>query len=84
VRIMFVWLTCVSLCGMVTLGWYLSQTIILSIATALFTAPTGNALSLLTMIEYVNIWWGPIFDIVIVIWAIVSSQAQDTESVVYQ
>ncbi len=83
-RILFVWLTCISLCGMVTLGWYLSQVIILSIAHGLFSSPTGNTLALLTLIEYVNAWWGPIFCIVIVVWAIVSSQARDVESEVYR
>lgn len=82
-RILFVWLTCISMCGIITIGWYLSQTIVISIANSMLGGVSGQGLSLLTTIEYVNSWWGPIFDVVVVLWAIMSSQASDVESQVY-
>jgi hypothetical protein len=82
-RILFIWLTVISLCGFVTLGWYLSQIIVLSIVHQLFANATGETAVLLSLLEYVVAWWGVIFDIVIILWGIIASQAQDTESVIY-
>lgn len=79
-RILFVWLTCVAIMFTVTVGWYISQELVVQIAHQCLSDVTGQGLALLTLIEYANIIWGPLFDILILLWAIVSSQATDPVS----
>lgn len=83
-RILFVWLTAVILIFSITTGWYISQDLVISIASVALTGVNGKAASLLSLIEVMNIIWGPLFDILVLVWAIVSSQADSPQSVVYR
>ena len=79
-RIVKIWLTCVAVCSMLTIAWYICLGVVTSIVQSSLGDVTGQPLSLVGLVEYVAIAWGPIFDIVVIIWAIVSSQAEDAVS----
>jgi hypothetical protein len=78
-----VWLTAVALCFAINFGWYISQDLVLTLAQGALGEVTGQGLNLLNLIEFLNIIWGPLFDILVILWAIVSSQARDPTSVYY-
>lgn len=83
-RILFVWFTALSLLGFVTLTWYISQPIIVGIIrSASGTITLVPWTQIPKFIEIVNYIWGPLFDLIIVGWAIISSQKRDIESEVY-
>ena len=44
---------------------------------------TGGAQSVLNLAVWANIIWGPVFDILVVVWMIASAQARDVESEIY-
>jgi hypothetical protein len=73
-RIVFVWVTAVMLCAFVTIGWYVSNTTINAIASSsLESIGVGKGFSLVQLLEWVNIIWGPVLDIVVILWAIANS-----------
>ncbi len=79
-RILMVWLTCVVLLFVITISWYISQGIVVPIAHSFLGDVEGQALSTAQLVEYASIIWGPLFDGLVVLWAIVSSQAEDNVS----
>ena len=79
-RILYVWLSCIASCFVITLGWYISLGVVTAIVQGSLGDVTGKALSLTGLVEYVAIAWGPLFDIVVILWAIVSSQSIDPTS----
>ena len=80
-RILNVWLTAVLLLFSITVGWYISQDLVLNIAHNMLAGVTGKASTTLALVEWMNILWGPLFDLLVVIWAIVSSQRDDPTSI---
>ena len=83
-RILFVWFTALVLFTFITFSWYLSQPIVIGVARALepeITNPSAQGIA--TIIEFVSYVWGPIFDVIILGWAIISSQRRDVESELY-
>lgn len=83
-RMLFVVLTGLTLIFIITTGWYISQTVVLSIANAFIGDVTGDALNLIHLIQFVNVAWGPVFDILVVAWMIAAAQARDVESEIYR
>lgn len=79
-RVLFVWVTAIIVLFIVTVGWYISSQVVVTIASQAMTGLTGRAFSLLTLVEYVAAWWGPILDVVVLIWAILNSQEIDPNS----
>ena len=80
----FVIITGLTLMGMITVAWYVSQTIVVTIAHGFLPQMgTGEGLSLMYLVEFMNIIWGPLFDGIILFWMIASAQARDIESDVY-
>lgn len=68
----------------VSLGWYISQPVVIGIARALnssITEPRGRLA--VTAIEYGSFAWGPILIIFIIIWMISSAAKRDVESELY-
>lgn len=61
----------------ITVGWYICNGVVMSIVAQALGDATGDALSLVTLIEYVAAWWGPLFDIIVLLWAIINSQETD-------
>lgn len=76
-RILFVWLTTVSVVFVITVGWYIGLELTVKITEGFLGSVTGQALSLTGLIGYAAILWGPLFDIIVIAWAIVNSQAID-------
>lgn len=84
-RILMVWITALILCSVITIGWYISNTVVNQIASGnmALIGESGRPYSLLKLIEYLNIAWGPAFDFLVILWAIASSAARDVTSEVY-
>lgn len=80
-RMLFVWVTAIISCAIVTIFWLVSNNIVLAIANGALQNPTGQSFSLVTIIEYIAAWWGPIFDVVIIFWAIINSEEIEISSV---
>ncbi len=70
--------------GMITTAWYISQPIVLQLSqAALGQDLSGTPLSLVSLVQFANIIWGPIFDGIILFWMVASAQARDIESEAY-
>ena len=82
-RVLFVWFTAIVSVFVVTLGWYIANSVMVSISSQALTDLTGSGLSTLILLQYVSAWWGPIFDVVIILWAIINSQEVDPNSRIY-
>lgn len=83
-RIVLVWIVTIILIFTVSLGWYVSQPIVLGVSRGLnttITNPQGRLVA--TGVEYVSYVWGPILILFILLWAIISSQQRDITSEVY-
>lgn len=83
-RMLFVILTGLSLIFVVTVAWYFSQPVVLSLSNAFISELSGDALSVMHLVQFANIIWGPLFDILIITWMIASAQARDIESERYR
>ena len=84
-RILRVWILASIIIFSVSLGWYISQPVVIGFSRSLNATISGNqnAVNAATAIEYGSIIWGPLLIIFILLWAIVSSQQRDAESVIY-
>jgi len=85
VRVVKVWIMASIIIFTVSLGWYVSQPVVIGFSRSLNATISGNqnAVNAATAIEYGSIIWGPLLIIFILLWAIVSSQQRDVESVIY-
>lgn len=84
-QILYVWITALVLCLSITIGWYISLDLVNQIASSNMDliGTSGRGFNLLKLIEYVNIAWGPVFDFLVILWAIVNSARRDITSEVY-
>ena len=85
-RIVMVWLTALILCMFITVGWYISNLMVTQIAVSNLLgigAAGSEGYNLAKLLEYVNIAWGPLFDVIVVLWAIASSARHDVTSEAY-
>lgn len=84
-RILLVWVTAIALIFMVSLGWYVSLPAVIGISRALnntyYDNPNGRNVA--TAVEYASFAWGPVINLFILLWAVISSQKRDVESEVY-
>jgi hypothetical protein len=80
-RVLYVWFTAIVAILIITLGWYLGNAIVITIAHEALSDATGSAFSLVTLIEYVAAWWGPILDCVVLLWAFMNSREYGTNYV---
>lgn len=69
----------------ITVGWYVSNTVFNTIASGNMNliGTTGQPYSLLKLLEYVNIAWGPVFDILVLLWALTYPSERDAVSGIY-
>lgn len=69
----------------ITVGWYVSNTVFNTIASSNMDliGTTGQPFSLLKLLEYINIAWGPIFDILVLLWALTYPAERDAVSGIY-
>jgi sterol desaturase/sphingolipid hydroxylase (fatty acid hydroxylase superfamily) len=87
-----VWLVTLSLISFVSICWYIFQPFSYAIITRSrqFTQDINpeepaNTLSsvVTTTLLYCSLWWGPLIDLIIIIWALMSAQKRDIESEYY-
>ena len=76
-RVLWVWFTALTSIFIITVGWYIGNGVVMTIAYQAAGDLTGKAFSLLTLLEYVAAWWGPLLDIIVLLWAIINSQEID-------
>lgn len=69
----------------ITFLWYISNTVASSFLYAMFDALTAteSGTSLTNLVTFLNIMWGPVLDILIIVWMISAAQQRDVESVLY-
>jgi hypothetical protein len=84
-RILNVWITALVLCCVITIGWYISNTVFNQIASGnmALIGTSGEPFSLLKLLEYANIAWGPVLDFLVIMWALSNSDAEGAGSVIY-
>ena len=84
-HVLWTWVVAIVLLFTTTVGWLVSIPIVVGVARGLNnTLPaSGSGRSIATMIELLSFVWGPLFDIFILGWAVISSQRRDVESEVY-
>lgn len=70
-RIVIVWITALVLMTSITIGWYISNTVVNTMASGNMDliGTSGSGFNLLKLLEYVNIAWGPTFDLLVLLWA---------------
>jgi len=83
-RVLFVWFTAIVCLFIITIGWYICNGIVMTIAYQAMGDLTGQAFSALTLVEFVAAWWGPIFDFIVILWAILNSQEIDPMSRIFR
>lgn len=80
-RILWVWVVAIILMSSVSFGWYVSLPVVFGISEGLAgVGLSGTAQGIVTVIQYVTIWWGPIMILFILLWALISSQRVDPTS----
>lgn len=83
-RIIRVWVTATAMIFMVSIGWWTTQPVILSVGYAIANMITSaSGLNVKTAVEYACYAWGPLLIIFILLWAVYSSQQRDIESELY-
>ena len=73
-RVLYVWITAITLITIITIGWYIGNAVVATMAGQLGTDLTGSALSTLQLLQYVAAWWGPILDVLVLLWAFLNSK----------
>jgi hypothetical protein len=82
-RVLMVWFTTIVAIFIISISWYISNGIVLTISYQTMGDLTTQAFSVLTLLQYVAAWWGPLFDIIVILWAIINSQEIDPNSRIY-
>lgn len=84
-RIVFVIITGLTLLFIITLGWYVSNIIGSSILVAVweFLTMTEAGENITSLATFANIIWGPLLDIMVILWMIAAAQQRDVESAMY-
>ena len=82
-RVLNVWFTAILIIFIITLGWYITNGVVITIAYQTMGDLSAQAFSVLTLLQYVAAWWGPLFDIIVILWAIINSQETDPNSRIY-
>ena len=88
-RIIFVWITAIFLWGVIVFAWYASQPLVYSIVTVAnstlanienSTTVTTKSSQTATVLLLFNNIWAPIMVIIVLVWAVISSQREDPYS----
>lgn len=82
-RVLWVWFTAIIGVFIITIGWYIGNAVVITIAHQATSGFTGSAASTVGLLEFVAAWWGPILDIIVILWAIINSQEIDPTSRIY-
>jgi hypothetical protein len=82
-RVLFVWFTALVAVFIITIGWYIGNGVVIAIAYQATSDFTGSAFSAVQLLEFVAAWWGPVLDVIVILWAILNSQEIDPNSRIY-
>lgn len=84
-RMIIVWFVALTLMFTVTVGYYFTLPIAFALSSTIETQVSmlPAALQVLRIVEYVVILWGPIWDLFILLWALMESHRIDVTSQVY-
>lgn len=83
-RIVRVLVTGTILIFMVSVGWWISQPVVIGFSRAINASITeAGGRTAMTAIEYTSYAWGPVLIIFIVLWMITSAGKRDVESELY-
>jgi len=69
---------------MVSLGWYISQPVVIGFSRGINASVTdAGGRNVMTAIEYTSYAWGPVLILFILLWIISSAAKRDVESELY-
>lgn len=68
-----------------TLGWYVSQPVVIGLARGINSTVYGNAnaVNAVSAVEYASFAWGPLMTLFVLLWMIYSASKKDVGSIVY-
>ena len=68
----------------VSLGWWVSQPVVIGVSRGINASVTdARGRTAMTAIEYGSYAWGPLIDVFILLWMITSAGKRDVESELY-
>lgn len=76
-RVFWVWMKALAAIFMLSLGWYIMCVVCTNFASNALSDVTGQAFNMVSLLEFVVAWWGPIMDGLIIVLAILNSQEFD-------
>lgn len=81
-----VWIIAVILLFSISLSWYVTLPVLIGFSRALNSSyyANANARNIGLAVEYASYAWGGLFDIFVLLWALVSSSRRDVESEYYR
>lgn len=83
-RIVWVLVVGIILIFTISVGWYVSQPVVMGVASAVNNSITNeNGRVIAKGVQYVSFAWGPVLDLFILLWMAISAQKRDVESEVY-
>lgn len=82
-RVLYVWFTAIIVMLIITVGWNVSAGVVTSITNQALGDLSGQGFNVLVMLQYVAAWWGPLLDIVVLLWAFINSQEVDPNSRIF-
>lgn len=84
-RIVFVIIVGLTLLFVITVSWYVGNAIVSGMLLAFYELLTATEASenVTNIVAFLNIVWGPILDIMVILWMIASAQQIDVESALY-
>ena len=85
-RIVRVWISAFAFMFAITVSWWLTLPVIVSVADAIEAAAPADVPEVTLLIDtvsYAASLWGPLLDLFILIWAFTESQRRDVESEIY-
>lgn len=68
-----------------TLGWYISQPVVIGLARGINSTvyANANARNAVSAVEYASFAWGPLMTLFVLLWMIYSAAKRDVESQIY-
>ena len=79
-----VWIVAITIIFIVSIGWYVSQPVVMGVASAMNSSTTNpQARTVAVGVQYVSFAWGPVLILFVLLWAVISSSKHDVESTVW-
>lgn len=82
-RVLYVWFTTIICLFVITAGWQISSGVVTTLTNQALGDLSGQGFNVLMMLQFVTAWWGPLLDIVVLLWAFINSQEVDPNSRIF-